>query len=154
MIALKIPLSNTLASIYKDSSFDHIDEATNELVISCDANGVTVINTRVGSTIKKITTPTYNRRDVKYDFIPDEWEFSTMLSIAELQLLTELESQYPQGIPCKNYLEGTSPSNPFKAMDIKFLSVERQGMNVNLNGTYAPFGGVTIKIVRVSPPVQ
>lgn len=150
MIALKIPLSSTQVATYKDSSFDHIDETTEELVISCDANGVTVINTRVGSTIKKITTPTYNRRDVKYDFLPDEWEFSTMLSISELQLLTELESQYPQGIPCKNYLDGTSPSNPFKSMDIKFLSIERQGMNVNLNGTYAPFGGVNIRFARVS----
>lgn len=153
MIALKIPLSNSQVATYKDSSFEHIDEATKELVISCDANGVTVLNTRVGSTIKKITTPSHNRRDVKYDFIPNEWEFLTMLSISELQLLAELESQYPQGIPCKNYLDGTSPSNPFKLMDIKFLSIERQGMNINLNGTYAPFGGVTIRIVRVSPDI-
>ena len=149
MIALKIPVSDTQIANYKDSSFGHIDEANKELVISCDANNVTVINTRVGSTIKKITTPTYNRRDVKYDFIPDEWEFSTMLSISELQLLAELESQNPQGIPCKNYLDGTSPSTPFKSMYIKFLSIERQGMNINLNGTYAPFGGVNIKIVKV-----
>lgn len=150
MIALKIPLSDTQVATYKESSFGHIDEVTKELIISCDANNVTVINTRVGSSIKKISTPTYNRRDVKYDFFPDEWEFSTMLSIAELQLLTELETQYPQGIPCKNYLDGTSPSTPYKSMDIKLLSVERQGMNVNLNGTYAPFGGVNLKIAKVS----
>lgn len=153
MIALKIPLSDTQIATYKDTSFNHIDQINKELVIPCDINGVTVTNTRIGSTIKKITTPTHNRRDVKYDFIADEWEFSTMLSISELQLLTELESQYPKGIPCKNYIDGISPSNPFKSMDIKFLSVERQGMNINLNGTYAPFGGVNIKIVRVSPIV-
>lgn len=150
MIALKIPVSDTQIANYKDSSFGHIDEANKELVISCDANGVTVTNTRIGSTIKKITTPTYNRRDVKYDFTPDEWEFQTMLSISELQLLAELESQNPQGIPCKNYLTGTSLSTPFTFMDIKFLAIERQGMNINLNGTYAPFGGVILKIVKVS----
>lgn len=151
MIALKILVSDTQIANYKDSSFGHIDEANKELVISCDANGVTVTNTRIGSTIKKITTPTYNRRDVKYDFTPDEWEFQTMLSISELQLLAELESQHPQGIPCKNYLTGTSPSTPFTLMDIKFVTIERQGMNINLNGTYAPFGGVILKIVKVAP---
>ena len=154
MIAFKIAISDAQVAAYKDKNPGEIDVTAKELVIHCDVNDVTTVNTRTGTVINKLSgTPIANKRDVKYDFVAAEWEFTAYISIDILTLLSALESQHSTGIPIKNYLDGKSTSTPYTSMDIKILTAEKKGATVNCNGSYRPFGGVTLRIARVDLPV-
>ena len=150
MIAFKIAISDAQVAAYKEYNPGEIDEAAKELVLHCDVNDVNTVMTRTGTVINKLSgIPVANKRDVKYDFVAAEWEFTTYISVNILALLSELEGQYPTGIPIKNYLDGKDIANPYTSMDIKILTIEKKGATVNIYGGYRPFGGVTLRIARV-----
>lgn len=152
MIAFRIAISDAQVATYKDKNPGEIDVSAKELVLHCDVDGVTRVSTRTGTVINKLTgTPTANKRDVKYDFVAAEWEFTTPIAFDILRLLSELESQYPSGIPVKNYLEPTSNSS-HTSMDIKVLQVTSNGAPINAWGSLRPFNGVTLSIARMDIP--
>lgn len=153
MIAFRIPISPAQVATYQGLNPGEIDTASNELILRCDINDVTIINTRTGTVINKLSgTPIAGKRDIKYDFVAAEWEFTAYISIQILSLISELENTYPLGIPVKNYLEGTGITNPFVMMDIKILSAERRGATVDCSGSYRPLNGVLLRIARVDLP--
>ena len=153
MIAFKIAISDAQVAAYKEYSPGEIDVAAKELVLHCDVNDVNTVMTRTGTVINKLSgIPVANKRDIKYDFVAAEWEFTTYISVDILALLSELEGQHPTGIPSKNFLEGINSVNYYAPMDIKILSVEKKGATINCNGSYRPFSGVTLRIARVDIP--
>lgn len=151
MIAIRIPITDLQVATYKDANLGEIDTSAKELVLHCDVDGVTIVNTRTGTIINKLRgTPVANKRDVRYDFVAAEWEFVTPISTDILTLLSELEGLHPTGIPVKNYLEPTNTG--YTAMDIKFLAIERRGASISHNGSFRPFNGVNLRIARVDIP--
>lgn len=152
MIALRIAISDAQVATYKDTNPGEIDVSAKELVLHCDVDGVTRVNTRTGTVINKLTgIPVVNKRDVKYDFVAAEWEFTSPISFDILRLLSELESQYPSGISAKNYLEPTAAAD-YTSMDIKVLQATVNGAPINAWGSLRPFNGVTLSIARVDIP--
>ena len=145
MIAFRIAISAAQVAAYKEYNPGEIDEAAMELVLHCDVNDVNTVMTRTGTVINKLG----GRRDIKYDFVAAEWEFTTYISVSILALLSELEEEHNIGIPVKNYLDGKDIANPYTDMDIQILTIEKKGATVNIYGGYRPFGGVTLRVARV-----
>ncbi len=152
MIAFTFAINSIQSNLYKPRSPGEIDTGTNTLIIRCDVNDVINTPIRSGTVINKLSgIPIANQRDVRYAFVAEEWEFTAHFSVDILQLISELEVAYPNGIPCKNFLVGKYNA-PYTEMLVKFVTIEARGAIVCANGIYVPFNGFTVKIARLDMP--
>lgn len=152
MIAFKLPITSAQATTYKPRSPGEIDTDLNKLIIRCDINDVTNVPVRSGTVINKLSgIPVTNRRDVRYDFVAQEWEFTTYFSVDILDLISEIEADNPNGIPCENYLAAKYGAS-YIQMFVKFVSIEARGATVPANGIYIPFSNWRVRIARIDIP--